>query len=63
VFLGSARQEEVHLLEAPEDVKRYRQAYLDQARAQPRARAADTDGRVGGSAINRKVMWWRTVTG
>ena len=53
----------MHLLEAPEDVKRYRQAYLDQARAQPRARAADADGRVGGSAINRKVMWWRTVTG
>jgi uncharacterized protein YnzC (UPF0291/DUF896 family) len=37
VFVGSARQEEVHLLEAPEDVKRYRQAYLDQARAQLRA--------------------------
>jgi hypothetical protein len=29
MFLGSVRREEVHLLEAPEDVKRYRQAYLD----------------------------------
>ena len=37
MFLGSARRGEVHLLEAPEDVKRYRQAYLDQARAQLRA--------------------------
>ena len=34
-----ARTEEVLLLEAPEDIKRYRKAYLDQVRAQLTAAA------------------------